>query len=191
MRTAAWFILSLLLVVPLQGRQLPLKTYTTADGLVRDQINNIVKDSPGFLWFCTPEGLSRFDGYTFTNYGPEQGMPARSVNDVLETRAGHYWVATNGGSCRFHPAASGPKKFTLYVLGTNETVNSVTTLLEDHTGTIWCGAYGGLYRLEPVGPAKDSPFRFIDLGIPRRGFPDTVVRALIEDRSGTIWAGAG
>src|ERR1051326_3642217 len=73
------------------GEQLPLKIYTTADGLARDQINRIVRDSHGFLWFATEEGLSRFDGYKFTNYTTDQGLPHRTVNDILETRGGAYW----------------------------------------------------------------------------------------------------
>ncbi|HJZ79781.1 MAG TPA: two-component regulator propeller domain-containing protein, partial [Pyrinomonadaceae bacterium] len=79
------------------AERLPVATYTTAEGLPRDHINHIVQDSQGFLWFCTSEGLSRFDGYKFTNYGTEQGLPGREVNDFLETRSGAYWVATNKG----------------------------------------------------------------------------------------------
>jgi len=56
-----------------------------------------VRDSRGFLWFCTQEGLSRFDGYSFTNYGVDQGLPHPTVNDFLETRNGELWVGTNGG----------------------------------------------------------------------------------------------
>src|ERR1700730_3627194 len=67
--------------------RLPIKTYTTADGLARDQVNRIVRDSHGFLWFCTAEGLSRFDGYTFTNYTMDQGLPHREVYDLIETVA--------------------------------------------------------------------------------------------------------
>src|SRR5438105_7379380 len=90
-------LLGLLLFVGLNARaeRLPLKTYTTADGLAHNVINKIVRDSRGFLWFCTEEGLSRFDGYSFTNFGIEQGLPHASVNDILETRGGEYWVATN------------------------------------------------------------------------------------------------
>ena len=52
-------VLSLLLTVPgnASAERLPLKTYTAADGLPRDQINRIVQDSKGFLWFCNTEGF--------------------------------------------------------------------------------------------------------------------------------------
>jgi ligand-binding sensor domain-containing protein len=58
------------------SEQLPIKTYTIADGLVSNKISRISRDTRGFLWFCTEEGLSRFDGYTFTNYTTEQGLPS-------------------------------------------------------------------------------------------------------------------
>src|SRR4051812_46694104 len=99
-------LLSLLLLAaaicgPAQAERLALKYYTVADGLANNTVNRIVRDSRGFLWFCTEEGLSRFDGYTFTNYTTAQGLPHAGVNDILETRAGEYWVATGGGLVRF------------------------------------------------------------------------------------------
>ena len=58
-----WALGLLLLVSPMiQGERLPIKTYTTADGLAHNVVNRVVRDSRGFLWFCTREGLSRFDG---------------------------------------------------------------------------------------------------------------------------------
>ena len=62
------------------AQRLPLKPYTVADGLPNNVINKIVRDSRGFLWFCTGEGLSRFDGYSFTNFGVDQGLPHAIVN---------------------------------------------------------------------------------------------------------------
>ena len=59
--------LVLLLGSPVCAERLPVKTYTVADGLLRDYVYKIRQDSQGFLWFCTPGGLSRFDGYAFTN----------------------------------------------------------------------------------------------------------------------------
>src|SRR5438445_4721288 len=86
-----------------QAERLPLRAYTTADGLVHNTINKIVRDSRGFLWFCAEEGLSRFDGYSFTNYGTNEGLPHTSVKDILETHDSNYWVATNGGLAHFNP----------------------------------------------------------------------------------------
>src|SRR5437870_12207024 len=98
-----WLFIFLLLPALAQAERLPLKPYTVADGLPNNVINKIVRDSRGFLWFCTEEGLSRFDGYSFTNFGMEQGLPHAGVNDLLETRGGDYWVATGGGLVRFNP----------------------------------------------------------------------------------------
>src|SRR5438128_1887563 len=94
----------LTLAAPLaKAERLPLKIYTTADGLAHNNVQRIVRDSRGFLWFCTFEGLSRFDGYSFTTYGVDQGLPSPVINDLLETRDGQYWVATAAGLCRFNP----------------------------------------------------------------------------------------
>ena len=99
------FLLALFLIVPASvcAERLPLKSYTVGDGLPNNVINKIVRDSRGFLWFCTGEGLSRFDGYSFTNYGVDQGLPHTMVNDFLEARNGELWIATNGGLVLFNP----------------------------------------------------------------------------------------
>ena len=92
-----------LLLLPLSvcgvhAERLPTTAYTTSDGLPHRVIKRVVSDSRGFLWFCTRLGLSRFDGERFLNYGVAQGLPIPSVNDLLETSRGEYWVATNGGA---------------------------------------------------------------------------------------------
>src|SRR6185295_16212489 len=71
---------------------LPLRFYTTSDGLAHDHVTRIVRDSRGLLWFCTSEGLSRFDGYQFKNYGRDEGLPHRNITDLLELPDGRYWV---------------------------------------------------------------------------------------------------
>lgn len=84
---------ALLTLPTVRGERLPIKNYSIADGLVSDDILRIRRDSRGFLWFCTIDGLSRFDGYRFTNYTMAQGLPDRVVYDLLETRNGVYWVS--------------------------------------------------------------------------------------------------
>jgi len=156
--------LTALIVLPIASRfvsagKLPIKTYTTADGLGHNNVQRIVRDSRGFLWFCTFEGLSRFDGYGFTTYGADQGLPSQVVNDLLETREGEYWVATSAGLCRFNPngvarryAGNGAQAatvadamFRVYFPGEDAKSKEITSLLQDHAGALWCGTARGLY----------------------------------------------
>src|SRR5260370_12114948 len=136
-----------------RAERLPLKAYTVADGLAHNEINKIVRDSRGFLWFCTADGLSRFDGYTFTNYGTDQGLPHANVTDLLETRSGEYWVATYGGLARFDPKgvpanrgiyageASPIPPFVTVVFPADQIMRAraITVLLEDPAGPTWRG----------------------------------------------------
>lgn len=173
------------------AEQLPVKTYTTADGLAHNHINHIRSDSRGFLWICTDEGLSRFDGYHFTSYTRAHGLPHYYVNDLIETKSGTYWIATDGGVCRLNPARSGNAKplFNVYRPGQSEDARHVNTLLEGQDGKIWCGSSDGLYRLEQVG--NEVKLEWVEIGLPREALNDMMINALVLDRNGALWVGAG
>lgn len=52
------------------GQRLPTpEVLTVEDGLCFRNVNNIAQDHQGLLWFGTEDGLSRFDGYRFLNFG--------------------------------------------------------------------------------------------------------------------------
>jgi ligand-binding sensor domain-containing protein len=213
-RFAGWIVatlgLYLFACVSVQAERLPIKTYTTADGLAQNSVNRIVRDSRGFLWFCTDEGLSRFDGYTFTNYTTADGLPHPIVRSLLETRGGVYWVGTYYGVCRFNPkgrpASSGTEPgtqrtpddgrqttddpmFVLYRPEDDSKTGTVNMLFEDRAGVIWVGAGRGLYRLEHTN--GEWTLRVAEIGLPREVENDMRVRALAEDRQGALWVGAG
>src|SRR5881409_3598461 len=57
------------------AERLPFKRYTTAGGLAHDRVKRIFRDSRGFLWFCTVDGLSRFDGYRFVTFTTAHDLP--------------------------------------------------------------------------------------------------------------------
>src|SRR5262249_16668059 len=191
--TLAFWLVGLTSFVAAQ--QLPLKIYTTADGLASNRISRIVRDSRGYLWFCTENGLSRFDGSRFTNYTAEQGLPDDEVNDLLETRGGAYWIATGNGLCLFNPKGlplpneqaslrSNPM-FVVYHPGGNRMASDIKSLYEDQSGAIWVGAWRGLYRLEQAG--GKVKFHFIELGMPAGDPQSHVVRNILEDRRGALW----
>jgi signal transduction histidine kinase/ligand-binding sensor domain-containing protein len=174
------------------AEQLPLKTYTIADGLARDSVNWIMQDSLGFLWFCTSEGLSRFDGYTFTNYGVDQGLPSRELNYMIEAHDGVYWIATSDGLVCFNPRraattqpAQAEPMFVVY-RPSEHLAREFTVLLEDRAGVIWCGTRGGLFKFTSAG----SEARFDRVGLGESpDMNESLVTALVEDYRGAIWVG--
>ncbi len=107
-------ILIVLSALPLKSELLPIRTYTTADGLASDRINSIVADSRGFLWFGSPEGLSRFDGYRFVTYGVDEGLPHAAVNALIETRSGDRWIGTPRGVSRIVTSGGNPRFYNLW-----------------------------------------------------------------------------
>src|SRR5436305_3213663 len=86
--------------------RLPLRLFTSADGLGSNFVSYIMRDSRGFLWFCTRDGLSRFDGSRFVTYqvGGKNAPPG--IEQIIETRKGVYWIATTGELYRFDPNAN-------------------------------------------------------------------------------------
>src|ERR1044072_4629392 len=188
--------------------QLPVKTYTTAEGLPRDEVTLVGQDSRGFIWVAAGDGISRFDGYTFTNYTTEDGLADRRVSDLIETRGGVDWVATSAGLCRFNPtgapisargeamplrpetgAATVAPMFEVYNPGQKPL--AFNALLEDDAGAIWCGTDEGAYRLETL-PDGGISFQHIDLGIKPGGSANArAVMALVKDHTGATWVGTG
>ena len=168
-----------------RAEQLPLRRYTTADGLASNSIYCVKRDSRGFLWFCTGEGLSRFDGYSFVNYGVDQRLPDRIVTDFVETPSGEYWVGTHRGLVKFNPKPfTNESMFVFYRLGETEAAQGVNALLADRQGDIWASTYGGVFHLTKV----DELWISHQLVFPTRDAPlEGSESPLIEDHAGNIW----
>ncbi|HQU85271.1 MAG TPA: two-component regulator propeller domain-containing protein [Pyrinomonadaceae bacterium] len=158
---------------------LPLKIYTTTEGLSHDSVNRIVRDSHGFLWFCTVEGLSRFDGYKFKNYTMAQGLPHRGINDFLETKEGDYLVSTNYGIAVFNPNGKAfrwnmaesklvkdsdetPLFQPFFPESDNRQKKVFQDLFQDANGKIWAGTDKGIVRIEKYG---ENDWRFREISV--------------------------
>ncbi len=140
--------------IPAASERLPYRVFNTANSLVRNTVTRLRRDPKGYLWICTEEGLSLFDGLRFIDYTVEDGLPDRRVNDILPARDGTYWLATGSGVFRFRPrSASMPGQrqrpwFSAVPLRDMSGSHSFRVLLEDRRGVVWAGGRSGLYRLQ-------------------------------------------
>jgi ligand-binding sensor domain-containing protein/signal transduction histidine kinase len=162
---------------------LPIRAYTTVDGLAHDHVNRIYRDSRDFLWICTDDGLSRLDGRRFVNYTVATGLPHMHVNDIVEARNGDYWIATDGGLALLRPDARDPISAIFRPDGPPQT-RFVNAVIEDREGAILAGTSAGLFRL------RESRFERIAFPAPTGVHEAEFVNVLFVDGSGTLWVGA-
>ncbi len=83
------------------------KILDARNGLTSSQINCIIKDKKGFMWFGTPAGLYRYDGYEFKHFQSDS-QDASSLLDsyiinIQETKDRNLWIETPTGFCIYHP----------------------------------------------------------------------------------------
>jgi len=101
-------IMLLILALPMAvaGTYL-FKTLDIKDGLTSSQINCILKDGRGYVWFGTPAGLYRYDGYTFRNFQSNSqdgsSLPDSYILSIQEALDGNLWILTSAGYCVYHP----------------------------------------------------------------------------------------
>src|SRR5215475_4911605 len=166
--------LLLLVALPVCAQRLSVRRYDVSDGLAHGHVKAIHQDRKGYIWFGTQEGLSRFDGYRFTNYGERDGLGHVIVNDIVEDRQGRLWVGTNGGGVARliddpreplppHQSASSPgerRKFVNFRVGDSAQSNQVNALLFDAHDNLWVATDAGLYRAA-AGQGRDLKFELV------------------------------
>lgn len=100
-------MLTIMLLSLSAGSMYLFKTLDTSKGLTCSQVNCIMKDSRGYMWFGTPAGLYRYDGYTFKIFqsDPQNGssLPDSYIKSIQEGMDGDLWIETSSGYCIYNP----------------------------------------------------------------------------------------
>ncbi|MFT7029172.1 MAG: methyl-accepting chemotaxis protein/streptogramin lyase [Marinoscillum sp.] len=80
----------------------------TNEGLSTGTVNCVFKDSRGYIWIGTIDGLNRYDGYQIKIYKSDKDDPKSIVDNIItsiaEDQNGMLWVGTRGnGISIFNP----------------------------------------------------------------------------------------
>jgi ligand-binding sensor domain-containing protein len=85
------------------------RQYTTNDGLASPETYHVLQDKLGYIWIATDNGISRFDGYEFHNYGFQEGLKENVIFLMQFDRLGRLWAQAKSGNLYyfedqiFHP----------------------------------------------------------------------------------------
>lgn len=177
-RLCATSLLVCLGVARLAAQILPLRSYTTEDGLISNWVTSVIQDSRGYLWVGTSDGISVYDGATFRNYTTEDGLSNSFITVMKESRRHPrtIWIGTIQRGLTKYERGS----FKRIPVGATLYSNSITSLAEDTSGTLWCATSGGVFRV--VG---DSALEFLSREMLHRGV------GVVVASKGLIWIGSG
>ena len=158
------------------------KHLSTIEGLSQSHVSTILKDSRGFMWFGTEDGLDKYDGYKFTHYKNDRNNKSSIIDnlvyDILEYPAGNLWVTTAGGLDRLDLDKN---IFTHY---SNGWMDGVSAIFLDNRKRIWLGTGKGLYQLNIKNGSFTKYSRFDNkTGAALNDF----IYKIAEDTKGNLW----
>jgi ligand-binding sensor domain-containing protein len=122
---------------------------TTAKGLSSNFVQCIFRDSRGFLWIGTNNGLNRYDGQQIRVYhhDPENpfSLPRESIRRITEDQNGNLWLGADYGLIEFNPVT---EKFNIYrhEAGNLKSLNNdhIPVPFIDSRNNLWVGTEAGL-----------------------------------------------
>gem|GEM_PF-2115253 len=163
----------------IDGADIRFARFYTIEGPSKSNAGPFVQDDQGFVWFGTPYGLNRFDGYNFKVFTHDPGNPksisGSSITALFKDHNGSLWVGCNQFLNKFD---SKTETFTRY------RVSYVFHISQDAAGTLWLSTPSGLYSLDP---ANGNIRRYFHDQDDPASLESNDVKSSGEDREGGFW----
>lgn len=174
----------------LNAQELPIQFNNIGieKGLANSTVYEIIQDKKGYLWIGTQNGLSKFDGYSFTTIKTipfdTLSLANNWIQAVHESKDGSIWIgALNGGISRLDPVSG---KFNNYKAHpSNKTTiynNRIWKIFEDSDSNLWIGTSGSLDKFD----YKAKTFTHL-LSNELNQIQNGAANSIDEDKEGFIW----
>lgn len=163
---------------------------STDQGLSSGAVEYVYKDSKGYMWIGTRDGLNRYNGYTFTifKYDPNDdgSISGNSITSIVEDEHGKIWIGTlNNGISVYDWSTEAFSRYRndhddLQLLSDNR----IHKILIDEENNILVATGGGLdlYNWE-----SDSFEHIVRNSDELKDFNSKSVHAIIQESPGLFW----
>lgn len=175
-----------------QNRTVSFNQISVKNGLSQNGVMVIFKDSRGYMWFGTRDGLNKYDGINFNIYRNDYLDPHSISNNFItaieEDQEGKLWIGTNNGLNCYNPETN---KFEVFKNEeSNESSlssNSILSILNDSDGSLWVGTENGLNLLVDHSNKMFKHFYHIEPNT--NSLSDSHIHSLFEDSKNQLWIG--
>ena len=136
------FILSLLYS---HSQEYFFRNYDVKDGLLNNQLHDLIQAKDNTLWFTSFYGVCQFDGKKFTTFTEDDGLCSNQVRNVFEDSKGRIWVSSwreKGISIIENGEIWTPKDSILMMFG------AMNVAYENENGVIWLFGTSNVIKYE-------------------------------------------
>lgn len=193
MRRILVIVTFIFVVLSVTAQELPVsfQRYYSKDGLSSNTIYAIHRDTYGFLWLGTEDGLTRFDGSSYKAYrydaNADQGLQTNHITSLCEDSKGRIWIGTNGGGLSYYDRNI-DQIFTYTHTPDNKPMNTaITALRTDKNGNVWVCSYGAVFVINVEDLALPCSKEYDQV---QKIFSGKVSRYVYKDQRGGMWVSA-
>ncbi|TAJ13767.1 response regulator [Marinilabiliaceae bacterium JC017] len=136
-RAILFCILALITYFNSQANQyeISVEYITIQQGLSDNNVNTILKDQLGFIWFGTNDGLNRYDGFSIKQFSPNHKI--LHILAIYQSPDGRIWIGSTDGLFVFDPKS---ETFVLHLKqGQDEKVNLLSSRITGIAGNLTDG----------------------------------------------------
>lgn len=117
--------------------------FDTGTGLPSATAYTVVQDRDGFIWISTDVGVSRFDGYGFTNFTTDDGLGGNETFAIDEDADGRLWCSAFNGQPSYYHEGAWHNAQTDPILDSVVLGQAAMAFLNPWEGGYWFGGFKG------------------------------------------------
>ena len=139
-KTVKTIVVAALMGLPFGVNAQTFTNYTTADGLLHDNVSSVAIAANGDVWFGTQGGVSVFDGTSWTAHttSTDAGLVDNSITCIAHASNGDVWVGSDFGAAKYDGAS-----WTTFTAADGLNNDQVKYIAESG-GSVWIGTNTGL-----------------------------------------------
>ena len=159
-----WLTVAFALCLSAEGiPDMKFRRLDTRDGLSNSQLLCIMRDTRGIVWFGTPYGLNRYDGFrikTFYSYAKDTTTLRNNyIDELYEAHDGRFWIKQGMNYTIFDPVTERADRHPENWLHQHGIKGSIERLYIDSDKDLWVKTLDhGLWHYAPAtGKVKNYP----------------------------------